>query len=76
MKRLFPGLLKLLAVTVALAFLGGAMVAAASELFSPPPALAASGRDAGAPAPRLYFNATKSAPLPLHSPRVVDAGAP
>ena len=62
-------LLKLLALAVAVLFLGGAVLTAMSDraMAATPPA------DAGSPE-RLYFPATKAAVMPRPKPR--DAGEP
>ena len=59
-------LLKVLSVTVAMLFLGGAVLTAMSDR-----ALAAEPARDGGP---TFFHASKSAPVPL--PRARDAGAP
>lgn len=69
MSRVGLLLLRVVALVVAVLFLGGAVLSAMSDR-----ALAASpARDAGSEA-RTFFPATKSAPLPR--PRARDGGAP
>jgi len=71
LRRMARAILKLLAVAVALLFLGGAVLTAAFDVFGSHTAYAEPVPDAGAP--RLYFHASKSAPL--QPPRRVEPDA-